>query len=156
MGRDYFGLINGSIPSSITDELPFVDMCCKFKGYIQRYEGCGCYVVESDNGWQQSVLPGGEHACATTAQGAIYTECLYHGSHRSITEDTSFAKWYIRRSSIPLLKEKIKYIKDILNHPTAIDNLIHKRFMIDIMEQLIEAFSRYEYEDTITFTSEVS
>jgi hypothetical protein len=135
MGRDYFGLISGSIPSSITDELPFVDMCCKFEGYIQRYEGCGCYVLESDN---------------------IYTECLYNGSHRSITEDTSFAKWYIRRSSIPLLKEKIQYIKDILNHPVAIDNLIHKRFMLDIMEQLIEAFSRYEYEDTITFTSEVS
>jgi hypothetical protein len=42
-----------------------------------------------------------------------------------------------------------------MNHPVAIDNLIHKRFMIDIMEQLLEAFNRYAHEDTITFTSEV-
>ena len=84
MGRDYFGLINGTIPSSITDELPFVNMCCKFEGYIQRYEKCGCYVLDS------------------------YLECLYHGNHRNITEDTSFAKWSIRRSSISLLKEKIQ------------------------------------------------
>lgn len=134
MCRDYYGLINGTIPSSITDELPFVDMCCKFEGYIQRYEECGCYVVEIDN---------------------VYTECLYHGNHRNITEDTSFAKWSIRRSSIILLKEKIQYLKNVLNHPTAIDNLSHKRFMIDIMEQLLEAFNRYAHEDTITFTSEV-
>ena len=135
MGRDYFGLINGRIPSTITDELPFVYVCCKFEGYIKRYEGCGCWVYDNDN---------------------CYIECLYNGTHRNITEDTSFAKWSIERSSITLLNKKIQYIKDVLNDTTNVHEIDRKIFMKDVMNQLIEAFNRYPYEDIITFTSETS
>ena len=134
MGRDYFGLINGRIPRSITDELPFVDMCCTFEGYLPRFEGCGCCVYETDD--SNSYI--------------LQTECHYNGTHKTITRDTSMARWSINRSSIHLLHEKIKYL-EISKTDYVTDE--HK-FMRYVMMQIIDAFDQYRLDYTITFTSE--
>lgn len=133
--RDYFGLINGTIPSCIQDELPFNDMCCNFDGYMPRYEGCGCCVYDLDD----------------NNMYRLYTECRYNGQHNNITRDTSFARWSINRSSIPLLHEKIKYLRMVSNE---VDDKPKLTFSLIVMNELLDAFDRYMPIDTITFTSE--
>lgn len=139
MGRDYFGLISGRIPRDITDELPFVDMGCTFEGYLQRFEGCGCCVYETDD----------------NNLYLLQTECHYNGNHKTITRDTSMARWSINRSSIHLLHEKIRYLEMFPTYEegrTAPEG--RKEFMLKVMTQILEAFDQYRLDYTITFTSE--
>lgn len=168
--REYFGLINGCIPRSITNELPFLDMCCTFEGYLPRFEGCGCCVYETDD--SNSYI--------------LQTECKYNGTHKTITRDPTMSRWSIHRSSIHLLHEKIRYLemcipiknyayldpeydvnitdellniqKDLDDRPdgrhTTDKDIIHKVFMWCVMMEILVAFERYRIDYTITFTSE--
>lgn len=164
MGRDYFGLISGRIPSSITEELPFVDMCCTFDGYVPRFEGCGCICYETDE--SNSYI--------------LQTECHHNGNHKNITRDTSMARWSITRHSRQLLQEKIRYIEMCIpirtyayvRHSRTRDevaydinytddcsnitdkDIIHKVFMWCVMMEIIVAFDRYRLNHSITFTSD--
>lgn len=157
--RDYFGLINGTIPRFITDELPFEDMCCEFTGYMPRYARCGCCAYELDD-YDEPLLN---------------TECKYNGDHEDIEFDTSFARWSVDKSRIP---EICQHIKDIeINIPInayvfydkedheiyfrntdALDSLSRETnyqiFKWAILVSIFEAFYRYQIQSKITFTSE--
>lgn len=135
MGRDYFGFIDGRIPRSITNELPFLDMCCTFEGYLARFEKCGCLVYEYDD----------------FRAPKLYTECRCNGNHKIITRDTSMAKWSIHRSSIYILKEKLRCL-ELIN--ITDDDDIRIDFMRVVITQLLEAFDKYYINNYITFTSE--
>ena len=155
--REYFGLIQGRIPRSIIDELPFLDMCCTFEGYLPRFDGCGCCVYETDD----------------NNLYLLQTECQYNGTHMTITKDPSMARWSITRSAIQLLNEKIRYLEmcipikmyayldpeyDIAYTDAFLNisnpDIIRKVFMWSVMMQLLAAFDRYRMDYKITFTSE--
>ena len=95
--RDYFGLINGTIPKCVTVELPFTDMCCKFMGYMPRFSKCGCCVYETD-GFDNYIL---NTDCSSSIQS----------NHDTIEYDTSFARWSVHPSNIQQIKDKITVIE---------------------------------------------
>jgi len=157
--RDYFGVINGTIPKFITEELPFTDMCCYFTGYMLRYKECGCCVYEYDD---------------YTGLPELKTECKYNKTHTEITRDTSFARWICKKSDIPLIQEKRKEIEVCIpiksyvyldedheikyRNQDALDSLSfetnYKIFKWIILTELLVAFDRYNINDSLVFTSE--
>ena len=124
-------------------------MCCTFEGYLSRFEKCGCLVYEYDD----------------LRAPKLHTECQYNGNHKIITRDTSMAKWSIHRSSIYILKEKLRYLElmavrpfgtstDLPYVPSTDDDDIRIDFMRVVITQLLEAFDKYYMTNQITFTSE--
>jgi hypothetical protein len=159
MGRTYFGLISsGRIPRFVTDELPFLTLCCNFEGYMPRFADCGCCVYERDE----------------LNQYLLRTECANKGKHDIIVRDTSFAQWSCTRSSIDEIHNKIRIIeKDIpiksyvyldedheikFRNQDDLDNLSYetnyKIFEWIFLMELLLAFNHYRLQDTLTFTSE--
>lgn len=161
MGRDYFGLINGTIPKFVNDPLPFINMCCDFVGYMPRFKGCGCCVYEYDD-FDNYILN---------------TYCDYggHGNHEEVTYDNSFARWVVPKSRIPEIMEKIKdiesaipideyvyfnridhqiYFRNTHNIDTIETDTHYKIFTWIILVSILEAFNRYHINDSVIFTSE--
>lgn len=159
MTRCYFGLIQGTIPRFIKDNLPFTDMCCSFTGYVLRYKECGCCVYEYND---------------IDGTPKLHTNCSLGKLHNDIIQDTSFARWRCNRSDINIIHEKRRYIETLIpikayvyldedheivfRNVEQLDSLSYdtnkKIFTWVILTELLVAFDRFMTNECVIFTSE--
>lgn len=167
--RDYFGLINGTIPRFVTEVLPFSNMCCDFIGNMPRYVPCGCCVYEYDE--QNNYL--------------LNTPCRHNGEHKEIEYDYSFARWSVPKYRIPEILERIAHIEQSVDVNTYVyfdeddreiyfrniqgekdttnagaicngldEDTNYKIFTWIVLYSIVDAFNKYQLNDTLVFTSE--
>lgn len=159
--RDYFGLLNGTIPKFVKDELPFSQMCCKFIGYLLRYKECGCCVYEYND---------------IDGSPKLQTDCSLGKIHKEIIPDKDYARWTCLRSDINIIHEKRRYIEMLIpiksyvyldedheikfRNIDALDSLSYETnyqiFQWIILTELLVAFDRYMTNECVMFTSETS